>query len=176
MARVSQMFDVLNKITIDAIIDPKSIGERELAAFHFLNLLPGDLLLLDRGYPDYWLFNLILSQGAHFCARVQRESWKIVCQFYNSGRKEKIILMPLTSSSVKYCEEMGLDMKPLKLRLIRVELDTGEVEILITSLLDTKKYPHQEFAELYELRWPVEEDYKIMKKRIEIENLEVLHM
>ena len=30
-ARVSQMFDVLNKITLDAIIQPKSKGERELA-------------------------------------------------------------------------------------------------------------------------------------------------
>jgi hypothetical protein len=29
MARVSQLFDVLNKITIDGIIYPKSSGERE---------------------------------------------------------------------------------------------------------------------------------------------------
>ena len=35
---------------------------------------------------------------------------------------------------------MGLDLKPLKLRLIRVELDTGEIEILITSLLDKEAY------------------------------------
>jgi len=32
MARVSQLFDVLNKITIDAIIAPKSNGERQLAS------------------------------------------------------------------------------------------------------------------------------------------------
>ncbi len=38
MARASQMFDVLNKITIDAIIKPKSDGELELASFHFLKL------------------------------------------------------------------------------------------------------------------------------------------
>ena len=31
-ARASQMFDVLNKVTLDAIISPKSEGERELAA------------------------------------------------------------------------------------------------------------------------------------------------
>lgn len=65
---------------------------------------------------------------------------------------------------------MGLDLSPLKLRLIRVELDTGESEILITFLLDTKKYPHQQFADLYHLRWPVEEDYKTMKQWIEVEN------
>ena len=64
----------------------------------------------------------------------------------------------------------AFDLKPLKLRLIRVELNTGEAEILITSLLDTQRYPHAQFAELYHLRWPVEEDYKAMKQWIEIEN------
>jgi hypothetical protein len=60
MARISQMFDVLNKVTIDAIISPYNIGERELLKYHILNLLPNDLLLLDRGYPAYWVFNLIM--------------------------------------------------------------------------------------------------------------------
>ena len=137
MARVSQMFDPLNKISVDAIIESKSIGERELAAFHFLNLMPNDLVLLDRGYPAYWLFNLILSRGANFCARIQRKRWKVVRQFYNSGKKEKIISLSVFPSSIKPCKEMGLDLIPLKLRLIRVELETGESEILITSLLDT---------------------------------------
>ena len=170
MARVSQMFDPLNKITVDALIETKDIGERELAAFHFLNLMPNDLILLDRGYPAYWLFNLIFSQGADFCARIQRKRWKVVRQFYNSGRKEKIITLYAFPSSAKYCKEMGLDLIPLKLRLIRVELDTGESEILITTLLDSQDYPHKLFAELYHLRWPVEEDYKTMKQWIEIEN------
>jgi len=170
MARVSQMFDPLNKISVDAIIESKSVGERELAAFHFLNLMPNDLVLLDRGYPAYWLFNLILSRGADFCARIQRKRWKVVRQFYNSGKKEKIISLSSFPSSAKPCKEMGLDLIPLKLRLIRVELDTGESEILITSLLDTQSHPYELFAELYHLRWPVEEDYKTMKQWIEIEN------
>ena len=169
-ARVSQMFDPLNKITIDAIISPKSEGERELAAFHFLNLLPEDLVLLDRGYPAYWLFNLVTSLGSNFCARVKRKEWKIVRQFYNSGKMEKIISLTAPRTSVEQCKKMGLDLKPLKLRLIRVELDTGGAEILITSLLDTDRHPHYMFSELYHLRWPVEEDYKTMKQWIEIGN------
>ncbi len=170
MARVSQMFDPLNKISVDAIIESKSSGERELAAFHFLNLMPNDLVLLDRGYPAYWLFNLILSRGANFCARIQRKRWKVVRQFYNSGKKEKIISLSVFPSSIKPCKEMGLDLISLKLRLIRVELETGESEVLITSLLDTQSHPRELFADLYHLRWPVEEDYKTMKQWIEIEN------
>lgn len=98
-ARVSQMFDPLNKITVDAIISPKNIGERQLAATHFLNLLEDDLVLLDRGYPAYWLFNLILSLGANFCARSHRQRWKIMQQFLDSGEKERIILLGYAFSS-----------------------------------------------------------------------------
>jgi len=67
LARVSQIFDVLNEITLEAIISPKDIGERVLAAQHFDILKADDLVLLDRGYPAFWLFVLILSHQAHFC-------------------------------------------------------------------------------------------------------------
>ena len=170
IARVSQMFDVLNNISIDAIISPKSVGERELAAQHFLNLLPADLILLDRGYPAYWLFNLILSLGSNFCARISCTKWKIIRKFYHSGKKEQIIYLPAPPTSIKQCLEMGLDTKPLRLRLVRVQLDTGETEILITSLTDSDLYPAHIFDELYHQRWPVEEDYKKAKCWIEIEN------
>ena len=170
LARVSQLFDSLNKISVDAIISPKSVGERELAAQHFLNLLPEDLVLLDRGYPAFWLFKLILSLQSNFCSRISCTKWKIVRKFFNSGKKEKIIYLPVSPTSIKQCQEMGLDTQPLKLRLLRIELDTGEVEILITSLIDKDRYPHEIFAELYHDRWPVEEDYKKMKCWIEVEN------
>jgi hypothetical protein len=54
--------------------------------------------------------------------------------------------------------------------MLRVELDNGETEILITSLTDMKKFPYDLFPELYHLRWPVEEDYKTIKYRLEVEN------
>jgi len=73
-------------------------------------------------------------------------------------------------SSIKKCKEIGLETAPLKLRLTRVELKNGESEVLITSLVDNEKYPRELFADLYHLRWPVEEDYKVMKSRIEIGN------
>jgi len=60
-------------------------------------------------------------------------------------------------------------MAPLKLRLIRVE-NSGQVQLLITSLLDMDTYPIEIFHDLYHLRWPVEEDYKTMKCRLELEN------
>jgi hypothetical protein len=170
MARVSQMFDPLNRVSVDTIISPKSEGERELAARHFFKLTIDDLVLLDRGYPAYWLFNLIMSMGADFCARVSAKKWKIIRKFVNSGKRETIISLPVPPSSIEKCKELGLELCSIELRLVRVELDSGEVEVLITSLTDKDALPYECFAELYHLRWPVEEDYKKMKSWIEIEN------
>ena len=61
-------------------------------------------------------------------------------------------------------------MHPIRLRLVRIELESGESEVLISSLIDSDKYPHHLFAELYHDRWPIEEDYKVMKCRVEVEN------
>jgi len=169
MARVSQLFDVLNKISVDAIIKPKSVGERELAAQHLLSVMSDDLVLLDRGYPAWWLFNLIISMQANFCARISCTKWKVVRKFFHSGLPEMIITLPIHTTSIAQCREMGLDFTPLKLRLIRIETD-GKVQILITSLIDTQQYPIELFSDLYHKRWPIEEDYKSIKCRMELEN------
>jgi len=169
MARISQLYDPLNKITVDALISPKHIGERELAAQHLLNIMPSDLVLLDPGYPAWWLFALITSLDANFCARMSCTKWKIVRSFFQSNAKERIIFLPPPITSIKTAQQMGLDLSPLKLRLIRIE-NAGKVQVLMTSLTDTKLYPYEVFADLYHKRWPVEEDYKIIKCRIEMEN------
>jgi len=65
---------------------------------------------------------------------------------------------------------MGLNANPLKVRLIRVELESGETEILATSLTDMKKYPVELSSDLYHCRGPVKEDYKTLKYRLQVVN------
>jgi hypothetical protein len=170
IARVSHIFDVLNDITLEALISPKATGERALAAQHFEHLKSSDLVLLDRGYPAFWLFALIVEQGAQFCARMPLGGWQVVERFVASGLSEQIVLLWPSSEANQECRARGLSLAPLKVRLIRVELDSGEVEVLATSLVDRIAYPTTVFKELYHCRWPVEENYKVLKSRIEIEN------
>lgn len=170
-ARVSQLFDVLNHVTIQALIEPKDQGERVLAQKHVKHLQPGDLLLMDRGYPAFWLFRSILAQNADFCARMNLgKPWQVVEKFVTTGLPEQIVTVNPCHEAKKACQELGLSSAPLTLRLVRVELSTGEVEVLITSLLDMQLIPHAHFSALYHNRWPVEEDYKVVKSRIEVEN------
>jgi hypothetical protein len=169
-ARVSQLYDVLNHITVAASITAKCIGERELAAAHCAHLGPEDLMLLDRGYESFWLFKLIMESNANVCACVSCNKLKVVKAFLQSGESDRIVKLSCTPNSARKCAEFELDKKPLKLRLVRVDLPTGESEVLITSLTERGKYPVEIFGDLYHQRWPVEEDYKVMKSRIQIEN------
>lgn len=169
-ARLSQLFDVLNRVSVHALILPKTVGERAAAALHAEHLQEGDLVLLDRGYPAFWLFALIRSRGAHLCARMPLRGWGVVEAFLASGEREQLVTLEPSASSRRQCQKLKVSCAPLPVRLLRLELEHGEVVVLLTSLLDAQRYPHALFAELYPQRWPVEEDYKTMKSRLEVEN------
>ena len=169
-ARISESFDPLNHITLDAQIHPYIVSEHQMLIDHIRGLKKGDLAILDRNYPAFWVYKLFMKYGIEFCIRVQLTGTKIIELFVESGEKEKIVEFTCPNSSIKKCVELGLDQEPIKCRLVRVELDNGSIEILITSLLNTEIFPNNIFKELYNLRWPVEEDYKLLKYRIELEN------
>lgn len=59
----------------------------------------------------------------------------------------------------------------IECRLVKVKLGNGEKEILCTSLTETEKYVHEDFEQLYHYRWNEEEAYKLLKGRIELEDV-----
>lgn len=170
LARISQLFDPLNQITVDGVIAPKSEGERALAVQHCEHITKNDLILMDRGYHAFWLFALMLSKEANFCCRVPLSVWTKIKDFYASGKQEQRITIEPSAVSLMQCEKLGISSSPITLRLIRVTLENGEPEILMTSLLDETLYPQEIFKGLYHQRWGVEENYKAMKCRVQLEN------
>ena len=170
LARVSKAYDVLNKLTIDAKLVNRKIGEHPLANGHLEFCGKGDLLLYDRGYPSFDLFRNTLASGSHFCARVAVSNWSVAKELVKSGKNEIIAeIRPGRKLKRKY-KKNGITIEPIKCRFICVELSSGEKEVLVTSLLDEKKYPHYIFKGLYHLRWDIEESYKKDKHRIQLEN------
>ena len=65
LARISQVYDPLNGLILDAIIAPYQQDERELLVEHLAALEAGSLLLLDCGYPAFWVFAAL--QTRRFC-------------------------------------------------------------------------------------------------------------
>ncbi len=169
MARMSELYDPLNQLTIRGIITSIHVGEREHAYQLLPYLKPNDLLLLDRGYPSFSLFKTITSLRGHLCARMTTH-WKVVKDFLSTGLEEQIITLSADQKAINECMDMKLDQTPISMRLLKILLPSGETEILITTLTDLETYPHELFVDLYHQRWFVEEDYKTLKLPLEVEN------
>lgn len=170
LARLSKAYDVLNEISIDAILSNRKTGEHSLANRHLRYLGKGDLALYDRGYPSYDLFKNTLAAGCHFCARVAVANWGVAKKLVETGQKEIIAEIKPGHELKKKYKQQGTDCGPIQCRFICIELPTGEKEVLITSLTDMEQYPHEIFKGLYHLRWGVEESYKKDKHRLQLEN------
>ena len=170
MAMCSMLYDVLNHLTLDAEIAPYSASERDLPVPHLEKVNNGDLLLLDRGYPCFWLLFLLKAKGIEFCVRLKENWWLEVNEFSKSSEKERVVKFRLPKKDRdKLSRHQDLWESELECRLIKVELGNGETEVLCTSLLDGQKYDTEEFGRLYRYRWNEEEAYKLLKSRVEIE-------
>jgi hypothetical protein len=57
-------------MTLAARLYSTDVGERQMLFEHLDKLRHNDLLVLDRGYPAYWLFAALWQRKLHFCMRV----------------------------------------------------------------------------------------------------------
>ena len=170
-SRISSRYDVLNGVVIDLIVGSIHADERKMAHEHLKGVDSCDLLIYDRGYPCFSLFSAHRACSSNFVMRLPMKFSQETTAFEASGLMEKIItLSPRRPETRKRCIESGTSIEPMKIRLIKVPLGDGNIEILATSLLDKTTYPYDDFKSLYALRWAVEEDYKTKKIWMEYEN------
>lgn len=180
MARISHAYDPLNEITLDAVMRPYKVCERSMAFDHILKIPPAndtkDLYLFDRGYPFITLIFFLLFHKKNFVMRCSTAWLAAVNQVLKSGKRDAIIeINPrmLVGDKRKEFQKILPDVclkSFIKIRVLIIQLSTGEEEILITSLLDKNLFEYKIFKNLYHLRWGGEENYKFHKVRIEIEN------
>lgn len=168
-ARVSVLYDVLNNIVLEGIMSPLSVGEGNLAKQHLAIASEKDLIIYDRGYPSFDLIYNHTKENVDYIIRVKTDFSNITKAFADSGKTSQTV-------DISPGQHKGYSNKPynkeatIKVRLIRVELTSGQIEILITSLLDSKKYSQKIFKELYFKRWGVETYYDELKNKLKVEH------
>lgn len=170
IARISQLYDPLNDIILNATVGQYRDGEQTLNRTHFPHLKSGDVLLMDRYYAARWLFAVLLDKGVHFVCRLQEKWWKEAREMIASGLTEKIVQFSVGNNHLSLLDQYGVKDKKITCRLIVHQLDNGEKMILCTSLLEKNTYSAQRIVDLYEKRWGIEESYKTLKCRMDIEN------
>lgn len=171
IGRTSVLYDVENEIIIDGTLSPFSVGEHTLAkkqieylAKHAFN----ELLLLDRGYPSFDLIYQLNKKSINYVMRVRTGFSEITKSFSESNLTE-------TKTHIKVGKNVSLLNKlynrkqTIEVRLVKVKLDNGQTELLMTSLMDENTYPASLFKELYFKRWKIETLYDKLKNKLRIE-------
>jgi hypothetical protein len=155
-AQCSLAFDPLNHTIYDCRLDRYETDERTLAKAHVARLLElglgGSILLFDRGYPSAAFVAFLVQSGFDFVMRVRRK--------FN-----------LEADEIKTQGWINLQHEgaTYPVRVLKVKLENGEVETLLTSL-NQKRLPIAKAAGLYFQRWQVEVAYDLLKSKLELEN------
>jgi hypothetical protein len=156
------------ELTLHAALHPADGAERQML-FEALDVLQPhtDLLLLDRGYIGNTMVAALVQREIPFCMRVDARNWKCVSAFARSSKTERVVT--LEAPGEQDARDYELARTPTTVRLIRDVTPGGRVRVLMTSLLDSTRYPAAAFGALYHQRWRVEEAFKRLKHRLRLE-------
>ena len=140
--------EVGTHVLFAAEVDSYATGEITLARRVLPRLGPGMLCLADRYFPGYALWKQALETGAELVWRI-RENIRLPVQEH----------LPDGSCLARFYPKWE-NGKPqgeaIPVRVIDYQVDGGEKIRIITSILDWKRAPAAELAQLYHERWEFE--------------------
>lgn len=174
MARVMQLQDILNDITVWGDIGPITESEQAIMAGQVGQLYEDSLTLFDRGYPSYVLMYLLMNEETprHFVMRCKVGFNNEVKKFVRSRKTSKIVEWPASNAAIATLRQHGYIVTAkttIKVRMAKIKLRTGEIEILLTNLYDEKLYTAEDLKYLYGLRWGIETTYSKQKNQQQME-------
>ena len=162
------LYDLRNAVGLSAALGPKQAEKNLLFTTHLAATQAGDVLVCDRAYADYSVMATVVARQCHFVIRFPRQSFTTVNAFWAALAQERVVTLAVTSKARAYVAEQQLPTT-LRVRLVKVVLASGEVEVLGTDLLDAQTYPAAEFKAVYGWRWQHETYHDRIKNIFEVE-------
>lgn len=196
---VNPLYDVLNKTYQHCIIQPQpQMDEIGCLAFFlsWYDFKEKTLIVADRGYESYNTFAHFLEHpNVDFLIRVKQDrsamreigklpmteldvdvSFVITTTQTNADKENGHILVQtrkredkVYSSKTRAGRWDFPSLYPMKFRVIKVLLDTGEYETLATSL--PRSFTPEEIKELYHARWRIKTAFRELKYGMGLVNL-----
>lgn len=170
-ARISVLYDLLNRAGLHARLEPSALGEVELAIQQLPQAWAGDVVISDRGFAGYHYLAAHQRQGLHFIVRCSKGSFAAAQELFRLDQAglSRVVTLQAPADEQAWMKRAGWPLE-LTVRFVSVRLSTGELEVLVTSLLDEELYPTEEFLEVYGRRWNHETFYLMLKSRLDLEN------
>lgn len=177
---VSTCYDILNKYTLDTIVEKYDYSEITMANDHLNtikdNKLVGNfktIIIADRNYRSLDFFYNSIKNNEKFLVRVSEKNYR---EEKNKmiGNDDIIEIKNRNGRMYRY-KDTNPELynylsngNSIKIRCIKTELETGEIEYLFTNL-DYEIFSTEEIIKLYNYRWKIEVNYKHLKNHLKIE-------
>ena len=154
-------------------------SQHEVGLFQTLwdALRPGEVLLADRGFCNWGLLAQCLARNVHAVFRVKGIRRSDFRQGKRLSRHERLVQWkkPFAKAKTISAQEWARLPEILTLRLVRCQMNipgfrTRQV-MVVTTLLDSAKYPPGALAALYFRRWAMELTLRNLKTTLQMEHL-----
>lgn len=163
--------DVLNGYMLGFRIGRMSEGESSMFKKMIRKIKAGrpSIILLDRGFGNYCNLHIIFSQNRHCCVRMSSKTSGFARMVMKDGRRDFIADWHPSEKERETARAHNLKIIPLKVRVSKVVLATGEIELLVGNLYNNLEISNLEMKSLYFKRWGIEESIKKIKPKMKLE-------
>jgi len=168
-ALASVAYDVLNDFPVSASLGVEQYESNFIPEHYPMVSTCAPIILYDRAYASYDTIARTLDAHADFVIRCPlSQTFKVVEDFLASDKTDETVMLYPQPAKKRLAKKCGWPLE-VEVRLVKVVLDDGTIEILMTSLLDREEYPACEFKWLYGIRWGVETGLYRFKVQLEVE-------
>ncbi|GLL50199.1 IS4 family transposase [Tetragenococcus halophilus] len=181
MARVSVLYDCINKLVIDTCVGAYASSERTFAAKHIDELKEmmryPTITTFDRGYFSMRLVDQLIENKQKFVLRMDKRNLKRYSQQLSSGEDQMFDMTFDRKQANYYRKDQRFRTKLMntsyRLRFVKIPIlrkDTNEWynEVLLTNLTQ-EECSLEGLREIYRLRWEIETVYNVLKNRMKLE-------
>jgi two-component sensor histidine kinase len=172
---ISIIYDVKHQVPLEYCLS-SSLNERSLFYNQLIRLKThgsNDIFIFDRGYYSFEMIDRLSNRFQNYIFRV-KNNLKIIDSLVRSGRDELVFIknqhpMRIVRYTINPKNDYQFigqsDKIKLKLKTLNVK-GKDQTYYLVTSLVDSDKYPLSKLKELYHRRWSIEEYYKKIKRNL----------
>jgi hypothetical protein len=170
-SRISVLYDLLNRLGVDARLASSRMGEVSLAREQAAHVPAGDVVINDRGFTGFAYLAEHHHHRVHVIGRCSTGSFATAQELFRLNRANRSVVTKIYAPADQRValKARGLPGE-LVVRFISLRLPDGKLEVLVSTLLDEQAYPTEEFLEVYHRRWNHETFYHVLKSRLDLEN------
>jgi len=154
----------------------KETGETALLRELMDRFQHGDVFLGDCAYSSYFMLALFLGGGVDVVTRQHQARRTNFRRGQRLGEADHVVLWERPTRP-KWMDEETYSTIPetLSVRELKVRVDVQGFRvrelIVVTTLTDAERYPREEIAKLFRLRWHVELDLRNVKTSLRLDDL-----